>query len=244
MAKFTPIDKFIWPLVVLVVALVVIYTKPWQLKAPEVISVIATGKTEATPNVAKITASVNSQNKNADAARRENEIKTAQIIESLKTLGIGEKDIKTQSISSGVGYEPQTLIYPARPRPSTNSFSLTLEITIHNFDNADEVIANLTKNGASNIYGPNLTIDDKALEEAKAKAREDGVNDAKNKAEQLAKLSNRKLGKVLKVEEQGDFGIPTPLMASSEMDLREKASQIQPGQSEVTVSLKVDYQLK
>lgn len=244
MAKFTPIDKFIWPLVVLVVALVVIYTKPWQLKAPEVISVIATGKTEATPNVAKITASVNSQNKNADAARRENEIKTAQIIESLKTLGIGEKDIKTQSISSGVGYEPQTLIYPAPPRPSTNSFSLTLEITIHNFDNADEVIANLTKNGASNIYGPNLTIDDKALEEAKAKAREDGVNDAKNKAEQLAKLSNRKLGKVLKVEEQGDFGIPTPLMASSEMDLREKASQIQPGQSEVTVSLKVDYQLK
>ena len=136
------------------------------------------------------------------------------------------------------------MIYPAPPRPSTNSFSLTLEITIHNFDNADEVIANLTKNGASNIYGPNLTIDDKALEEAKAKAREDGVNDAKNKAEQLAKLSNRKLGKVLKVEEQGDFGIPTPLMASSEMDLREKASQIQPGQSEVTVSLKVDYQLK
>lgn len=229
-----------WPLVILAIAFGAFWLKPWQTKTQEAISVNSTGKTAVIPDIAKISASLESQNPNLDRARAENEQKVTGLIVKLKELGIEEEDIKTQYFSAGPGYEVQ--IYPA-PRPNTNQLTTTLEITIANFDNTNEILAALTQNGAGSIYGPNLTISDTKLEEAKSKAREDAVKNARSKAEELAELSSRKLGKVVKIEELGDFGIPVPILAQSEADLKQRASIIQPGQNEVTINLKVDFQL-
>ena len=238
----------IWPLVVLAIAFGAFYFKPWQTKPQETISVTAEGKAQTAPNVATITATIETKNKNLDQARAENEQKVSTIVAKLKDLGVKEKDIKTQNISGGPGYQvmdmPQTQIYPIPPRPNTNSFSTSLEITIRNFDIADEVLAVLTQNGASNLYGPNLTLDENAQEEIKSKARENAVSSARKKAEELAKLSGRKLGKAVKIEEAGDVIFPQPLMAQSELDLKQKASQSAPGEQEVTVNLAVDFALK
>jgi len=234
----------IWPIVVLLIAFGAFYFKPWQTKPTETISVTAEGKAQTVPNVAKITATVETQNKNLDEARAQNKQKVSTIVSKIKDLGIEEKDIKTQNISAGQSYEPQTLMYPVPPRPNTNSFSTSLEITIRDFDIADEVLAALTQNGAANLYGPNLTLDDNAQEETKSKAREDAVDSARKKAEELAKLSGRKLGKAVKIQEQGDVIFPQPLFAQSEVDLKQKASQIAPGEQEVIVNLTVDFALK
>ena len=233
---------FAWPLVILIIALAAFYLKPWQTKPQETISVSATGRTQTIPNVAKITATVETKNSNLETARRENEEKVEGVIAKLKDLGIDEKDIQTQSISGGPG---EIMIYPPPPRqPTTNQFSTTIEVTIRNFEIADEAISALTQNGATNLYGPNLTLDEKAQEDAKSRAREDAVEDARQKATQLAQLSGRKLGKAVKIQEQGDIIFPQPFLAQSEADLKQKASQIQPGQNDVTISLSVDFELK
>lgn len=248
MAKFKLTQNILWPVVILLIAFGAFYFKPWQTKPQETISIQATGKADVTPNIAKITATIESQNPNLDQALAENEKRVSMIVEKLKDLGVDEKDIKTQSISGGGGYEimdsPQTLIYPPRPPRSTTQFSTSLEITLRNFDIADEVLASLTQNGAANIYGPNLTVDEETQEEAKARAREDAIESARKKAEQLAELSGRKLGKAVKISEQGDVIFPRPLLAQSEVDLKQKASLIQPGQDEVTINLAVDFELK
>ena len=239
--RFSLRNDFAWPLVVAIIAFGAFWLKPWQEKPQETISVQALGKTQVVPDIAKIDAQVESKNPNLDVARRENEQKIGTIIAKLKELGIEEKDIKTQYFSAGPGYEIQ--IFPA-PRPNTNQLTTTLEITIRNFDNTNEVLAALTQNGATNLYGPNLTISDSKLEEAKSKAREDAVKNARGKAEELAILSSRKLGKVVKIEEQGDFAFPPPIIAQSESDLKQKASIIEPGQNEITINLLVDFSLK
>lgn len=235
-------QSWLWPTIILIIAFGIFSTKPWQQKPAETISVTATGKTQVTPDVAKISASIESKNPNLDLARAENEKKVSTITSKLNELGIDPKDIKTEYISGGPGYEPQVFIYP--PRPNINQLTTTLEITIRNFDNTDEVLAALTTNGATNLFGPNLTVSDDKLDEAKSKAREDAVKNARQKAEELAKLSGRKLGKAVKIQEQGDFGVPIPIIARSEADLRQKTSIIQPGQNEVTVTLQVDFSLK
>ena len=240
--RFNP--SWIWPIIVLLIAFGAFYFKPWQTKLAETISVTAQGKAQSSPNVAQITATIETKNKNLDEARAQNEQKVSTIVAKIKDLGTSEKDIKTQNISGAPGYEPQTLIYPPLPVPNTNAFSTSLEITIRNFDIADEVLAALTQNGASNLYGPNLILDEKAQEDAKSKAREDAVENARAKAEQLAKLSGRKLGRAVKILEQGDVIFPQPLFAQSELDLKQKARQIQPGEQEVTVNLAVDFELK
>ena len=244
--KFPP--NLIWPTVVLIIALLVLVTKPWQTTT-ETISVTAQGQAEVTPNVAQITATIESKNPNLDAARKENEAKVADLIAGLKNLGVNEKDIKTRQITGGGTYEildtSQTQIYPAPPRPKpTNQFSTSLEVTISDLTKADEVIGALTAGGATNLYGPNLTVGNEELDNGKSKAREDAVNEAKKKAEELAKLSGRKLGKAVKIQEQGDYGYPIPILARGEADLVEKASQIQPGQNEITINLAVDFALK
>lgn len=236
--------NLIWPIVVLVIAFGAFYLKPWLVKPQETISVTAQGSFDATPDIAKITATIESKNPKLDEARSENEEKVSQIIAKLKQLKVDEKDIKTQNISAGQGYETQTMIYPAPPRPTTNQFSTSLEITIRSFETTDEIIAALTSNGATNLYGPQLTLSDTKLEEAKSQAREKAVASAKKKAEELANASGRKVGKVVNITEQGDYGYPVPMMARAESDLVQKASQIQPGQNEVTINLAVDFELR
>lgn len=241
----------LWPIVVLAIALGAFITKPWQQNTQETISVTATGKTAVRPDVAKISASIESTNPNLDVARQQNEKKVTTIVSKLKELGVEEKDIKTEYISGGPGFEiqgsepdSQSLIYPAPQRPNTNQLTTTLEVTIRNFDNADEVMAALTQNGATNLFGPNLTFDDLTLESAKSKARENAVENAKKQAEELAKLSGRKIGKAVKITEQDYPFYPPPIALRSEADLKEQASIIQPGQNEVTITLLVDFSLK
>ena len=241
MAKNRKGSALIWPLVVLLIAFCAFWLKPWQTKPTETISVSSIGKAQVTPNVATITATIESKNPNLDEARRENEAKVSTLIAALKTLGVDEKDIKTQQISGGPGYE--IMIYPPQ-KPTTNQFTTSLEVKIRNFDNTDEIIAAMTTNGATNLYGPNLTVDEALQEEGKSKARENAVAEARKKGEELAKLSGRKLGKAIKINEQGDYGFPIPIYAQSETALRQKASTIQPGQNEITITLSVDFELK
>ena len=241
MAKNRKGSALIWPLVALLIAFGAFWLKPWQTKPTETISVSSIGKAQVTPNVATITATIESKNPNLDEARRENEAKVSTLIAALKTLGVDEKDIKTQQISGGPGYE--IMIYPPQ-KPTTNQFTTSLEVKIRNFDNTDEIIAAMTTNGATNLYGPNLTVDEALQEEGKSKARENAVAEARKKGEELAKLSGRKLGKAIKINEQGDYGFPIPIYAQSETALRQKASTIQPGQNEITITLSVDFELK
>jgi len=237
-------SNLLWPIVVLLIVFGAFYLKPWQTKPTETISVTAEGKVDATPDVAKITATIESTNPDLDQARKENEQKVSQIVTKLKELKVYEKDIKTQNISAGKGYEVQTMIYPVPPRPNTNNFSTSLEITIRSFETTDEIISTLTQNGATNLYGPQLTLSDSKMEEAKSAARSKAVDLARKKAQDLAKLSGRSVGKAVKISEQGDYGYPVPMMARAEGDLVQKASQIQPGQNQVTINLSVDFALK
>lgn len=91
--KFKLTPSLLWPIVVLIVAFGAFYLKPWQELQPDTISVSASGKFEVTPNVAKITATVSTNNDNLEQARKQNEEKVSILITALKDLGIEEKDI-------------------------------------------------------------------------------------------------------------------------------------------------------
>jgi len=236
--------NIIWAAVVLIIAAGFFYFKPWQTKPVQTISVSATGTARAIPNIATINATFQSQNPDVNQARKETDAKISQVISALLALGINKKDIQTQNVSAGLrqSADYQPMMYP-KPTP-TNEYSVNLEITIRDFKKADQVLAVLTQNNASNIYGPNLQVDNSDLDIAKSKARENAVKNAKIKAQELAHAANRSVGNVTSIKEQGDYGVPMPMYAIGGADLVEKASSIQPGQDEVTITLIVDFALK
>ena len=241
----------VWALVILTIALAAFIFKPWQNKTQDTISVSATGKSQIAPNIAKLSATVSTSNDDLDLARKQNEEKVTSLINALKDLGVDQKDIQTQYISGGETYEiqsepsrPDIQIFPPPTQRKTNQLSTTFEVTIRDFTIADEVLAAFTQNGAANIYGPQLTVDDQTLEGAKSQARKDAVANARNKASDLAGELGKKVGDATSVVEQGDFGVPIPLIARSETELQQKASQIQPGENAVTVTIQVEFELK
>lgn len=236
------LKTLIWPAVALLIAFAAFYFKPWQKLEQQSVSVSATGTAKAVPNIAKINATVETQNPNIDEARKITDEKVSKIVEAIKNLGILEKDIKTQNISGGQSYEIQ--IYPAPLRKPTNQYSVSLEITIQDFQKADQITSILTQNGATNLYGPNLQVDDQDLETAKSQARQNAIESAQKKAQELAAAAGRRVGKVISIKEQGDYAIPGPLYARGGADLLEKASSILPGQDEVSINLLVDFSLK
>lgn len=238
------LNLIIWPATILLIFLGLVYFRPWQTVRVETVTVSAHGVTKTTPDVAQITATVESTNQDINTARAQNQEKVEVIITTLKNLGIDEKNIKTQNISAGPGFDTQIEIYPPPPRPNTNQFSTSLEITVENFDIVDETIEVLTANGASNLYGPNLTLSEKSKKQAEKQAREEAVESAREKAEELAKLSGRKLGEVVNIQEQGGVGFPQPIPLRAEADFDQTVSQIAPGQNEVTINISAEFELK
>ena len=224
--------------------------KPWQTKPTETISVSAEGKTQITPNIAKISATISTNNDDLNLARSQNEEKVNSVLAALKVLSIAEEDIQTQYISGGPTYEIQEApqvdiqIFPPPQRTKTNQISVTFEITIRDFTLADKVIAAFTQNGATNLNGPRLTVDEQTLESAKSEARKNAVKNAQNKAAELASLSDKNLGEVISINEGNNFRIPTPIYALAEEDIQEKINTIQPGQNDVSITIQVEFALK
>lgn len=240
-------------IVILGVAISAFILKPWDSTPKETISVSAEGKTQVAPNIAKISATFSTNNDDLDLARKQNEEKIDNALTAIKSLGVAEEDIKTQYLSGGPTYEilsqtesinPDIQIFPPPQRDKTNQISTTFEITIRDFDIADEVLAALTQNGATNLSGPRLTVDEDTLETAKSEARKNAVENARKKAGELADLSSKKLGDIVSINEGGGFRTPTPIFALSEADITKKVNTIQPGQNDVSITIQIDFELK
>ena len=77
------------------------------------------------------------------------------------------------------------------------------------------------------------------------------MQDARAKAEQLAKASGAKLGKVLTITDNTYYNIPGPIyyakaegMGGVAMDTAVATNSLSPGETEVTVNVNVVYKIK
>jgi len=236
-----------WQVVVLIVLLAAIGVgiaiwQPWKISARK-IEVSATGKTQAVPDVSKITAGVEIQKSTADAAQTEATAKLAAIVAAVKQQGIADKDIQTENVSTYPDYD-----YENGSRIKGYYGRGVVTITVRDITKAQDIVSTATTAGASSVYGPQLTFSDEKLEQAQAEAREEAVKNAKTKAESLAQASGAKLGKVLAIQETPGYSQVYPMFAAeSAGDLRASGagqSSIEPGENDITIEVTVSYALK
>ncbi len=186
---------------------------PWQLVKwgtvsfipGETVTVYGEARTEQKSQVASFSAGVSVVNSDKDAAIAQVNKGVEQIIAAVKTFGISEEDIKTQSISV---YQGEEYFYEEgvqRSRQGQWRVSNTVEVKLRDVDKASELTEVLTQNGANNVYGPNFTLDDTNTVDNTLLT--DAIENAREKAETIAKSSSRKLGKILNVTEGGASGL-------------------------------------
>ena len=194
------------------------------------ITVTGTGSVSAVPNEAQFSLGVTTKGQTAREALAANSAQMRELIDAVKAAGVPERDIKTQDVSVGAGYEAdgKEAGYWAR-----NSLS----VRITDLERAPAILDAASRAGANEVYGPSLSRSDRETLESTALKR--AVANARARAEVLADAAGVSLGDVTAIAESTTpEGRPYELMAARSADSK---MPIEPGREEISASVTVTF---
>ncbi len=210
------------------------------------IEVSGQGTVYISPNIAKISFSVKTEAKTVKQAMAANINKMNDIINVLEQEGISKKDLKTTNFSVYPRYEwqKQTMPVPVGKRILVGyEVSQTLEVKIRNLDKIGKVIQLATKAGANQIGNLQFLVDNQ--EEFKKQARIKAIEQAKQKAKEIASELGIKLGRIVNFSESVNSPIYYPLRKNvSEITENNSIPQIEPGQNKIEIKVYLTYNIQ
>jgi uncharacterized protein len=222
-------------------------------------TVQGTGSATATPDESTISFTVTKTATKLQEAQNQANTFTNKIVSDLGKLGIAKKDIQTSNYNSypnyndnsgGVGImQPETAM-PIKPEQDSQTIisytvSEDVAITVHNTNKANNVIDQITKDGAENVSGPDLTFSDAKQKTLENEARTRAIQDAKQKAQSMAEAAGIHLGQIINIQEANSNPYPVvrPLMMNALNGASKSApTQINPGQNTVTSTITLSYE--
>lgn len=219
------------------------YINSIQTTKTDLFHVSGTGKATVIPDTGVLSFAVSKTALTAQDAQQQTNLLMNKIMLALKELGIPEKNIKTTNYS----------VYPeydySLGRQAAKGYTVTqnIEVKVKPIDKANKAIDIATANGATNISQLSFTIDDEEMKNLQDQARKEAIEEAKTKASSLANNAGIHLGKVVDVSE--DSGNPPPIrydamnMAKSISTTDSQPTQITPGESTITVTVTLSYQV-
>jgi len=213
--------------------------EPMVPAAGTVLDVNAEGRTTRVPDVATIRAGVVSQATTAAAALSDNAQRMARVLAALKKAGVAPRDIATAS----VGLSPQYRYADNQPPVITGyQANNTVSIRFRDVAASGAILDALVAQGANQIDGPNLSIDqpDAALDEARA----DAIKRARTRAELYARAAGLRVTRIISIAETGEnAGNPSPPVFMARAAMAKDSTQVAAGEKDVTVSVSVRFLL-
>ena len=175
------------------------------------------------------------------AAAREAAAASQQaIIEALKANGVDEKDIQTVRFSVQPRYDS-----PNRVRVlSGYNLSNVVSITVREIDKASAAIDAAVAAGGDSVVvqGISFAIDDPT--DLREEARRAAVEDAKERASQLADAAGVKLGRPISIVESGFTPFPQLGIGGELFARADTATPIQAGELDIVVSVNILYAIE
>jgi len=200
-----------------------------------------TGSTSRVPDVAIISAGVQTRADTAAQAMAENAARMAEILKALRKAGVDDKDMHTSSINLSPHYD-----YRSNQEPKLIGYNASnqLSVKFRDIEKAGPILDTLVTAGANQISGPSLTIDkpDEAVDEARA----DAVKKGRERAELYARALGMRVVRVVMVSEGSRQIVrPMPMMARAEAaDAMMEPTAIIPGEQDVSVTLQMSFDLQ
>ncbi len=202
-----------------------------------------TAKVFASPDLATLQVGVVREGKTVAAAQADLNTANNAVIEAIGALGIEKEAIKTVSfsITPKYNYNRQT----GQQRIDGYQASSALEVRSSDFDLVNKVIDASTEAGANTVGQVSFVVDDR--DQHIAKARQEAMEGAKKKAEEIASEAGIALGRV--VDAQVSEGGSQPPMYYERAMMMDTASEaggtsIEPGQNEIQVTVQLFYELE
>ncbi|NJD76216.1 MAG: DUF541 domain-containing protein [Candidatus Methanoperedens sp.] len=187
------------------------------------------------PDTATMTAGVLTQAATAKEASEKNAASMNAVINAIKNLGIGDKDIRTSYLSIQPVYN-----YPrdgGTPTITGYSASNNVEVTTGNIEKLSDIVDKSVAAGANQVGGVSFSVSEEKQKQIRERLLSNAAKDAREKADNLARSLNVRITGV-RTSSISDTGFPQPFVSG----LAEKAATpIQPGESRITISVQVTY---
>lgn len=195
------------------------------------ITVNGTGTVKSVPNEAEFTLGVQTQGQTAREALSANSQRMGRVLAAISSAGVAKADVKTQDVSVSPSYSD---------KGKTDGYTAhnSVLVTIRQLDKAGSVLDAASGAGANEVYGPTLTRSDQ--EALQAKALGSAVDDARAKAQALAKAAGVRLGAVTAITEGADAS-PVPYLDSVRMKASASDAPIEPGTQDIQASVTVTF---
>lgn len=205
------------------------------------IDISGEGKVTAIPDIAILSLGMENNSLNIQDAQKKNSDTMNSLVSQLKALQISPDDIKTSNYSINPQYDwnngQQTL--------RGYSVSQNITVKIRKTDLVDQVLKIAGDLKLNQVGGLSFDIDNPELYQQQA--REKALENAKAKAEALAKIMGVKLGKVISFSEYNSYApTPYPMYASKEASMGiggGTAPSVAPGSQEIVITASVRYEL-
>jgi len=205
------------------------------------VSIAAHGEASQVPDVANLSVGVVTEAQDSKKAMRDNAEQMESLMAAIKKAGVAKKDIQTSGVSLSPRYH-----YQQNKKPKIVGYNArnTVSIKVRKLDELGEVLDNLAAAGANQINGPSLEIGEPGP--VKAEAREKALVDAQERAAIYAKALGMKVRRIVSISENGNGGMPRPMMLRSDMaSSKESASTpIAPGETTLSVNLELVFELE
>ena len=157
------------------------------------INVSGVGMVQVVPDIAYIYTGVRSEGKTVAEALRKNNQSAKAIQDSLIAQKVAEKDIQTSTFN----IYPQQYNTAGQAVPTFYVVENTVYVTIRDLDSIGTILDVVASQGANSINGIYFDLSDKS--KAQEQARQLAIAEARKQAEQIAALTNVKLGKLISI---------------------------------------------
>ncbi len=209
------------------------------------------GEVKAVPDIANIYFTIRKEAKTVKEAQAGVASVEKSSLDFLKTKNIDNKDIKTENTSFNPKYENKVLVPCSMYNcpPSNNVIvgyesSESITVKVRNTDDVGAIIQGLGTLGVENLNGPNFAIDNE--DALKIQARKLAIDEAKVKAQKLAKDIGIRLGKIVSFSEGNNY--PAPMMyAKADMAVSSSVgapAEIPKGENTIASDVTITYEIK
>jgi len=213
---------------------------PTSTPPPRNIAVSGTGKVYLTPDIATISIGVHKEDESATRAVESNNAQAKEVTDILLEIGVEEEDIKFSNFN----------IYPEQRFDENGIQSATIYVvdntvfvTVRELNNLGAIMGSVVEAGANSIFGIQFDVADKT--QSLSEARKLAVDNAQEKAEELAQAAGVTLGEIQSINEFG--GVPVPVFEGQGGGGFEPTADQVPvnlGQLSLTVEVSVTYNIR
>jgi uncharacterized protein YggE len=213
---------------------------PIQSGATQGISVVGQGVVLAQPNTARITVGVEVFDASLANAQSQASQRMDTVVNKLKSDGIADTDIRTVSFTINPQYDNS-----AQGQSVLRGYQVQnlVEIRTTNVGTLGPLLDDAVAAGATRIYGIQFEADN--MQALKDQARDQAMQNARAKADQLARDSGVSLGRPLAIDESDTGGV-TPVRAVAPQAAAPAAvsTPIQPGELQVQTTVRVVWAIQ